>query len=172
MGGDQGGFVRLVLWYEVAFGLLAVLVTGSYLADHVAQLRFAIPGALLHQGAILILGCAVWQLQALARIDYSQPVLEIQRRMAALGVVRARANRWLLLSTPLLWAVLVVVVSHGLVGLDVTAPSACRGFSATAASGSPSSPSPLWWRSPPSRGKARPAASRIRAGIPVPESAG
>ena len=36
-----------------------------------------------------------------------------------LGVVRARTNRWLLLSTPLLWAVLVVVVPHGLVGLDV-----------------------------------------------------
>ena len=33
--------------------------------------------------------------------------------------MRARSNRWLLLSAPLLWALLIVVVPHGLVGLDV-----------------------------------------------------
>ncbi|HVF59416.1 MAG TPA: hypothetical protein VNJ70_06345 [Thermoanaerobaculia bacterium] len=45
--------------------------------------------------------------------------MAIQRRLAELRVVRARSNRWLLLSAPLLWALLVVVVPHGLIGLDV-----------------------------------------------------
>jgi hypothetical protein len=34
-------------------------------------------------------------------------------------VVRARSNRWLLLSSPLLWALLVIVVPHGLLGVDI-----------------------------------------------------
>ncbi len=112
-------FTRLVLWYEVAFGALMALVVGSYLANHLGEIRFAAPAALLHLGAILGLGFAAWQLVALGQIDYGGPVLEVQRRLAQLRLARARGNRWLLLSTPLLWALLIVVVPHGLVGLDV-----------------------------------------------------
>jgi hypothetical protein len=112
-------FTYLVLGYEVAFGLAVALLAGSYLGDHFREIRFAAPAALLHLGAILTLGVAVWQLVALRQIDYGGPVLEIQRRLAELRAVRARANRWLLLSCPLLWALLVVVVPHGLLGLDV-----------------------------------------------------
>lgn len=110
---------HLVLWYEVAFGAIAALLAGSYLAAHFDELRFAIPAVLLHLSAILTLGLAVWQLVELGRIDYGGPVVGIQRRLAKLGVVRARGNRWLLLASPLLWAALVVVVPHGLIGLDV-----------------------------------------------------
>jgi hypothetical protein len=112
-------FAHLVLWYEVACGGVAALFTGSYLADHLGEIRFAAPAALLHLGAILIIGFAAWQLAALGKIDYGGPVLDIQRKLAELRVVRARGNRWLLLSAPLLWALLIVVVPHGLIGLDV-----------------------------------------------------
>lgn len=112
-------FTHLVLWYELAFGGLVALLAGSYLADHLGEIRFAAPAALLHLGAILTIGLAAWQLAALGRIDYGGPVLDIQRRLAELRAVRARGNRWLLLSSPLLWALLIVVVPHGLAGLDV-----------------------------------------------------
>src|SRR5262245_849125 len=111
--------VRLVLWYEVAFGVLAALLLGSYLFKHLGTLRFALPAAVLHIGAVVTLAVAVRQLVALGQVDYAGPVVGIQRRLAELGLVRARANRWLLLSAPLLWAFLVVVVPHGLIGLDV-----------------------------------------------------
>jgi len=61
----------------------------------------------------------VRQLVALGNLDQAGPVLDMQRRLAGLGLARARFNRWLLISTPLLWALLVVVVPHGLVGFDV-----------------------------------------------------
>jgi hypothetical protein len=112
-------FTHLVLWYEAAFGGIVALLTGSYLVDHLAVIRFAAPAAVLHLGAILTIGVAAWQLVSLGQIDYGGPVLDIQRRLAELRVVRARANRWLLLSSPLLWALLIVVVPHGLIGLDV-----------------------------------------------------
>ena len=43
----------------------------------------------------------------------------IQHDLANLQVVRARSNRWLLLSSPLIWSILVIVVPHGLLGVDV-----------------------------------------------------
>ncbi|HVF59417.1 MAG TPA: hypothetical protein VNJ70_06350 [Thermoanaerobaculia bacterium] len=58
-------FVRLVLWYEVAFGVLAALLVGSYLFDHLGTVRFALPAAALHLVAILVLGLAARQLVAL-----------------------------------------------------------------------------------------------------------
>jgi hypothetical protein len=116
---SRNRLTHVVLWYEVAFGIVAALLAGSYLAGHFAELRFAVPAVLLHLGAIGILGVAVWQLVELGRIDYGGPVVTIQRQLAQLAVVRARGNRWLLLASPFLWAALVVVVPHGLIGLDV-----------------------------------------------------
>ena len=112
------GFVHLVLWYEVGFAALAVVIIGAYLADNFAALRFAIPAAALQAAAVLNLALAVRQLIGLHAIDFAGPVLAIQRALAEVRVVRARSNRWLLLSAPLLWALAVVVVPHGLVGLD------------------------------------------------------
>lgn len=112
-------FVHFVLWFEVGISALAVLLLGSYLYDHLGTARFALPAAVLHLGAIATLGLAVRQLVALGQVDYAGPVVSIQRRLAELGAVRARANRWLLLSAPLLWALLIVVVPHALVGVDV-----------------------------------------------------
>lgn len=110
--------VRLALWYEVGAGAVVALLAGSYLAGHIGTLRFALPAAALQLAAILTLGAAARQLVALQQIDYTGPVLTIQRRLADLGVRRAWSNRWLVLSSPLLWALLVVVVPHGLFGID------------------------------------------------------
>ena len=111
--------VRLVLWYEIAAAVLATLLAGSYLADNIRSIRFAAPAGLLQLAAIVTLGIAVHQLAGLGQIDYTGPVVAMQRRLARLRMVRARANRWLLLCAPLLWALLVIVVPHGLFGVDV-----------------------------------------------------
>ena len=112
-------FVRLVLWYELAAGVVAALLIGSYLADHIGTMKFAVPAAVLHLGAILTIAAAARQLVGLASVDFAGPVVAIQRRLGELRLLRARANRWLLISSPLLWALLVIVVPHGLFGLDV-----------------------------------------------------
>lgn len=115
------GLVHATLWYEVTLGIVAVLLTGSYLGDHYATLRFALPAALLLLGAIGVLGAAAWQLATLHRLDFAAPVLLVQQRVARLQRVRASANRLVLLASPLLWALLVIVVPHALAGFDVLA---------------------------------------------------
>ena len=52
------GFVYVVLWYEVGFAVLAVVIIGAYLADNFAALRFAIPAAALQAAAVLNLALA------------------------------------------------------------------------------------------------------------------
>jgi hypothetical protein len=111
--------VRLVLWYEVAAGAVAAMIAGSYLADNIRSIQFAAPAGLLQLAAIVTLGFAAYQLVALAQVDYTGSVVSIQRQLAQLRVVRARSNRWLLLSAPLIWALLIIVVPHGLLGVDV-----------------------------------------------------
>lgn len=111
--------VRAVLSFELAFGVLVALPVGSYLVDHLATVRFALPAAILHLMAIALIGTATWQLVRLAAVDFAGPVVETQRRLAEIRLVRARTHRWSLFAAPLLWAVFVVVVPHGLGGNDV-----------------------------------------------------
>lgn len=112
-------FVHAVLWFEIASGGLIVLLIGSYLADNIGTPRFAIPAALMHLGAILLIGLALRQLVALKTIDFAGSVVVMQRRLTEVGVIRARANRWLLIASPLIWSLLVIVVPHGLLGFDI-----------------------------------------------------
>ena len=113
--------VKMVLGYEIAFGIVAVLLAGSYLADHWSILRYALPALGLHVCAIAVLATATWQLVLVAGIDFAEPVVALQRRLALLQTVRSHSNRWLIFASPLLWALLVLIVPHALLGLDVFA---------------------------------------------------
>ena len=112
-------FVSVVLWYEAGVSALAALLVAFYLVDHVGTVRFALPATALQLAAILTLGYAARQLVSLHQIDYSGPVLSIQRGLAEFRVVRARWNRALMFSAQLLWTLLIVVVPHGLFGFDI-----------------------------------------------------
>jgi hypothetical protein len=112
-------FIRPLLWYEAGFSALAALLVGSYLGDSFGNLQFWIPAALLQLVVIGTFAAAAYQLLTLAQIDYTGPVLAIQRDLAQVRVVRARWNRWLLLWAPLLWVLLIIVVPHALFEADV-----------------------------------------------------
>jgi hypothetical protein len=110
-----------VLWGELAFGVLAALLVGSYLPESFVAPRFAIPAVLLQLGAIGLIASAARQLWLLSTVDFAGPVMDTQRRLARLRRLRSRANRWLIFAAPLLWSLLVIAVPHGLIGLDVYA---------------------------------------------------
>jgi hypothetical protein len=99
----------------------AVLWLSSFLAEHVQEPRFLIPGAALHLGVIALLFAGVRQLVALRRIDLGEPVLAIQKRLESLRVERLRAVKWTLLLAPLAWVPLLVVALKGFFGLDAYA---------------------------------------------------
>lgn len=108
-----------MLVVELILGIAAALVVGWFLADHIDSARLAIAAAVLHAVAVSSIVAAAWQLSVIRRLDYSQPVITIQRRLAVLGIARRRFDRWIVLGSPLLWTPLAIVAGQGILGLDV-----------------------------------------------------
>ncbi len=110
----------------LAQGILAALLLDLFLAYHLHEARFGIPALVLQIVVLytIVTGCR--QLATIARIDYSAPVIAIQRTLGELRASRIRDTQWVLLLSPLLWTPLVIVLAKGLLGFDVY-----RGFGAT-----------------------------------------
>lgn len=115
------GVVRALLWGQLQFGVLAAFAVGAYLAGNLATPKFAIPAVVLHLGTIWLIVSAARQLRLLSTIDFAGPVVDTQRRLARLLRMRSRTNQWVMFGSPALWALLVIVVPHGLAGFDVYA---------------------------------------------------
>lgn len=109
--------LRRRLWMEIAFDALGLLLVGSFLADHLREIRFAVPALVLHLGLIASLGSCIRQLVLLGEADYAAPVVAIQKRFAAVRVLRVRVWTWTLLLAPLAWIPLLIV-GLGLLGVD------------------------------------------------------
>jgi hypothetical protein len=108
-----------LLWYELFSGVLAALLLGSFLADHLDAARFAVPAIVLHVVVVFTIVASGRQLARIGRIDYSAPVVTIQHELGELRASRVRITRWLLLLAPLLWTPLAIVGARGLFGFDV-----------------------------------------------------
>jgi hypothetical protein len=109
------------LAWELFEGIVAVVLMGVYLADHIGETRFAVPGLILHALAVMSIIATVWQMVLLGRVDFAAPVVDLQRQLARLRAARCRAWFWVLVLAPLVWILLLVVGVKGLFGGDVYA---------------------------------------------------
>ena len=104
---------------ELVIDILAVLLVGAFLAEHIHAARYAVPAIMLQVAAILKLSATIRQLAMIARIDYAAPVVAIQRQLAALRALRIRTTMWIFLLALLLWTPLAIVGAKALLGLDL-----------------------------------------------------
>jgi hypothetical protein len=107
-----------LLIFELVQDLAAVILLGMFIASHIGEMRFLAPALLLDVCAVSFLIRSGRQFAALHSLDYSAPVVTIQKQLAALRIERIRVTKWVLLLCPLLWAPLLVVALEGLFGLD------------------------------------------------------
>lgn len=105
---------------ELAFNVIAVLLIGSFAADRVSELRFFVPALVLGLYAIAIAASCAWQIARLSNVDYDEPVLAIQRKLDELRIRRVAFTRWILLTSPLMWGPLLVVLLRA-AGIDAYA---------------------------------------------------
>lgn len=94
-----------------------LIVIGSFLAHHVAQARFFIPALVLHIAAIASFGALVYQVVRARSIDFSTPVVAIQKELAGIRMLRIRMTQWTFLVAPLLWLPMLIVLLKTL-GVD------------------------------------------------------
>jgi hypothetical protein len=112
---------RLRRWLVLALlqDVLAVLLFGSFVADHLVEPRFLVPGLLLHLLAIGALGSTVRQLVLARGLDLALPVAAAQHRLAELRRLRLATTKWILVLAPLVWTPLLIVALRGLLGADI-----------------------------------------------------
>ena len=114
------------LGIELAFGIVTVLLTGSFVADHVREPRFLVPGLLLHLFVIAQIAMLVRHAVATRQIDFGAPIVEIQRRIETLRLSMIRTTLWTILLSPLLWPPLLIVTLEGFSASTRTRCSARR----------------------------------------------
>lgn len=120
MGRARSALQRLSLAVIVALliNLVAAVILGTFMANHVREIQFLAPAALLHLCAVLLIISSIHQLVALRTIDYAAPIVAIQKKLALVRVLRIRTEKWTLILAPLLWTPLFIVTMKALFGVN------------------------------------------------------
>ena len=108
--------VFLVL--ESVIALAVIIVLGSFIGDHIAMGRFAVPAAALDLFEIATFIVLIQQIRRALYIDYSKPVASIQKQLESLRMLHIRHFQWTLLLAPLLWTPLLIVALEGFLRVD------------------------------------------------------
>ena len=109
------------LVFELVLALVPILWLGSFAADHVRAPRFFVPAVALDVFAIATVVALARRRAALSALDWSGPVVDIQKQLAAVRLGRARLTLWTLALSPLLWPPLLIVALEGFLGVDAWA---------------------------------------------------
>jgi DNA-directed RNA polymerase specialized sigma24 family protein len=110
----MAGFLGL----EAAVQLAVVVALGSFICEHIAMVRFALPAAALEVFAIAILIAMIRQIAVGLQIDYDKPIAVIQKQLEDLRVLRIRYIQGIFLAATLAWTPLMIVALEGFWGLD------------------------------------------------------
>jgi len=110
--------MAVFLALESVVALALVIVLGSFIGDHIAMVRFAVPAAALDLFEIATLIVLIQQIRLALYIDYSNPVAAIQKQLESLRMLHIRHFQWTLLLAPLLWTPLLIVALEGFLRVD------------------------------------------------------
>jgi hypothetical protein len=116
----RGPLIRLsyFLWIELILDLGALLLLVSYLTEVFWQARYSLPAIVLLGSLVALMSLLARQLQLLHGLDYSAPVMRLQKELERLKILRVTEVKWILLLSPALWPATLLVFIHGVLGLD------------------------------------------------------
>jgi hypothetical protein len=114
---------RLTRIWQIEFALvLAVVVClGRFEAMHITEPRFLIPAVMLHVGTVVLLVTYGRRIAALRRIDFSGPIISIQKQLESIRVAEIRATKWTILLSPIAWTPFLIVAFEGFFHVDAYA---------------------------------------------------
>jgi hypothetical protein len=149
LGGGQArtALERLarVILVELAVDAVAVLWLGSRVGDRLGQPRFGLPALALLLTAVTLVADHARQLVRVRAIAVAadRAIVDMQRQLDRLRLQRARAARFILLASPLLWTPLLIVGLDAL-GVDAYRALGARYLLANVAFGLAAIPLGLW----------------------------
>jgi hypothetical protein len=110
--------LAVFLAVEAVVQFAVVVALGSFIYEHIALVRFALPAAALDVFAIAILIAMIRQIAGALQIDYDKPIAIIQKQLEDLRVLRIRYIQGIFLVATLAWTPLLIVALKGFWGLD------------------------------------------------------
>ena len=108
--------------FGIVFGALMIVPLGSFIFNHIAQLKYAGPACALVLYALLLIIDSVYRLTSIKKIDYDGPVAQIQQHLEKLRIHNMRYTLILNGSWAVLWFFVPIVALKGLANFDFYTP--------------------------------------------------
>ncbi len=105
--------------FELVLRIVAVVWLGDFIAGHLWEPRFLLPAILVDICAIALMGSSIKQLVVIASLNYSLPVVAVQKQLGKLRILRIRTTKWTLILSFVMWFPILVVLLEGLLGVDL-----------------------------------------------------
>jgi len=106
---------------EIGLNAIVMLWLGSFIADHIDSIRFLIPAIALDVAAIALLITSIFEVVMLRQIDYSRPLLGIQKRLDSLRALKIQTTKWVFTCAVLIWVPLLIVGMKAFFNIDAYA---------------------------------------------------
>jgi hypothetical protein len=119
-GALRGTWLRL--WAAQAVWVALVVASAAFWSQHLDRLPLVVAGLSLHVYGVVAIVLGGLQLHALAAVDYSEPIVMLQARLAALIRLRARCSLALGLPWWFLWLPCMIVGLTALTGVEFYDP--------------------------------------------------
>ena len=103
---------------QLIAGLLVAVIAGNFWVDHLGAPHLVVCGLLLHGYGIMLIVFAARELTLMYRIEYSAPVLAIQKGLVELARWRVRSAIWSVAVGCFTWLPLLLILLYA-AGADV-----------------------------------------------------
>jgi len=109
---------RLAFWpaLDVAFCLGLLALGFLFLNGHAYDWKLIAPTAVVMLCALALLINSMFQLQRIAQLDWSGPVVDIQTELQQLHVMKVQQFKWIILLSPLVWICSFMIGLHWVFG--------------------------------------------------------
>ena len=104
---------------ELLLAIVGVVWAGDFIAEHLREPRFLLPALLVDLSLIAFMGSCIRQLVTIAGLDYSLPVVTVQKQLGKLRILRIRTTKWVMTLSFVLWAPFLIVLFESLFGVDL-----------------------------------------------------
>jgi len=105
--------------FELLMTIVAVVWLGDFIAGHLREPRFLLTAVLIDVCMIAFMGACIRQLAAIASLDYSLPVVTVQKELGRLRILRIRTTKWVMTLSFVLWFPVLIVLLKGFLGVDL-----------------------------------------------------
>ena len=97
---------------QLIVGAVITIVSANFWLSHLNQLHLLLSGLFLQAYGILFIAFAVRDLMLIRQIDYSAPIVVIQKQLAELGAWHIRAAIWYGMAGSVVWLPVLIVILH------------------------------------------------------------